>query len=300
MRCVRLAFVLLILLPLLIIISACAPAGDGAAAGTRAALPGGDECADVWRVSVVGPGGEEVRSLTETELASETTGLFAYVYSTINNWPSPRFYVAEGYKAEDLLKAAGLYETAQTVTFRGEDGYEVSLTREQLLAAQYSYPHPGESLDGATPVYPILAFRWREGADDMDSLREDRPSLIIGQRNPFEHTNPAFVVGVTEIIVSGEPCQVWPMASTFPLPGSIAEGETVKLQHPDFGLVKLYYTLDGSEPTALSAMYNPSTYQPELNVPIPITGQTLIKVLVSGYGKLDSEIAVFEFIIPAT
>ena len=86
------------------------------------------------------------------------------------------------------------------------------------------------------------------------------------------------------------------MASAFPLPGSIAAGETVKLQHPDYGMVKLHYTLDGSEPTLLSTMYNPSTYQPELNRPIPISEPTVIKVLVSGYGKEDSEIATFEFI----
>jgi hypothetical protein len=42
-------------------------------------------------------------------------------------------------------------------------------------------------------------------------------------------------------------------------------------------------------------MYNISTYQPELNVPIPITEPTVIKVLVRGYGMNDSEIAVFEF-----
>ena len=69
----------------------------------------------------------------------------------------------------------------------------------------------------------------------------------------------------------------------------------MKLQHPYFGLVKLHYTLDGSDPTHMSPMYNPSTYQLELNIPIPITAPTVIKVLATGYGKNDSEIAVFEF-----
>jgi len=129
----------------------------------------------------------------------------------------------------------------------------------------------------------------------LGGIRDDNPCLIIGQRNPFEHTNPAFVENISEIIVSDAPCEAWPPATTFPKPEFIAAGELVKLQHPDYGLVKLHYTLDGSEPTMLSPMYNPSTYRPELNVPIPITGPTVIKVLVCGYGKSDSEIAVFEF-----
>jgi len=203
--------------------------------------------------------------------------------------------VADGYTVASLLALAGLYDSAQTVTFRGEDGYEISLTREQLMAPRFSYPHVGENEDGAEPVFALLAYRWREGTDDLSKLREDKPSLIIGQGNPFEHTNPAYVVGVAEILVSDAPCESWSAPSTFPLPGSIAAGETVKMQHPDYGLVKIHYTLDGSEPTVLSPMYNPSTYQPELNVPIPINEPTEIRAFVYGYGKVDSEVAAFEF-----
>ena len=263
---------------------------------------------DVWRIRVIGPAGEEALSFTQKELhealeemSSNLPGVaapFEHIYSTVNNWPTSRFYAAEGYDVLSILALAGLYDIAQTVTFRGEDGYEASLTRDQLLAPRFSYPLVNKSEDGAEPVVNIIAWRWREGSADPGELREDKPILIIGQSNPFEHTNPAFVVGVAEIVVSGDPCESWPVASTFPLPGLIAAGETVKLQHPDYGMVKLYYTLDGSEPTVLSRMYNPSTYQPELNVPIPINGPTEIRVLVSGYGKLDSEIAVFTFSTP--
>jgi len=258
-----------------------------------------------WRIRVINPTGEEVWSFTEaglieiidslTALPSDIPAKFTRVYSTVNNWPAARFYAADGYSVASILIAAGVYETAQTITFKADDGYEVSLTREQVLAPQYFYPQVHESEDGAEPVFPIIAYRWREGTDDLGGIRDENPCLIIGQRNPFEHTNPAFVENVSEIIVSAEPCQAWPPASTFPAPGPIAQGETIKLQHQNYGLVKLHYTLDGSEPTALSNMYNPSTYQPELNVPIPINEPTVIKVLVTGYGKSDSEIAVFEF-----
>ena len=276
------------------------PGGSGGTGGSGG-IPGDDS----WRIRIIGGNGEEVRSFTELELVatladmpalpSGIPGQFAHVYSTVNNWPTTRFYAAEGYSVASILMAAGLYDAAQTVSFRADDGYSVSLTREQIFAAQRYFPHVNENEDGAEPVYPIIAWRWREGSDDLGAVRDENPCLIFGQRNPFEHTNPAFVENVSEIIVSTAPCEKWPPALTFPAPGLIASGETVKLQHPDYGLVKMHYTLDGGDPTMLSPMYNPSTYQPELNVPIPITEPTVIKAIVFGYGKADSDIAVFEF-----
>ena len=261
---------------------------------------------DVWQISISDLSGDELWSFTETELEYIFTNLmelppaipgsFTHIYSTVNNWPTIRFYAAEGYSVESILIAAGLYDAAQTVTFKSNDGYEISLTREQLFAPQYFYPEVNESDTGAEMVYPIIAYRWREGSKELSELRDSNPCLIFGQRNPFEHTNPAFVENVTEIIVSTETCDKWPLASTFPAEGAIISGETVKLQHQSYGLVKLHYTLDQSEPSMLSPMYNPSTYQPELNRPIPITEHTVIKVRVYGYGKADSDVAIFEFI----
>jgi len=251
-----------------------------------------------WSIHVTDPAGEVLLSFTAADMlrfAPEQAGLISGVYSTINNWPSSRFYVAEGYSVVSILSLAGVHNTAQTVTFRSADGYEASLTREQLFSPQYYYPRVGEGGDGAEPVQPIIAYRWREGTDDLNDLRDDYPSLIIGQRNPFEQTNVVFVEEVIEILVDTAPCGQWPPAGTFPAGGTIAAGETVKLQHPSFGLVKLHYTLDGSDPTPLSPVYNPSTYRPELNVPIAISGPTTIKVLVVGYGMSDSDIATFYF-----
>ena len=258
----------------------------------------GPDDENAWRIRITVPSGEEIWSFTEAELNAllhEQIVAFSHVFSTINNWPAARFYAAGGFSIESILKTAGVLETAQTVIFRAADGYEASLTREQLLSAQYFYPQVGEDAQGAEPVMPIIAYRLREGTTDINELREDKPTLIFGQRSPFEHTNPAFVVGVTEIIIDDALCEQWEAASTFPMPGLLAEGEMVKLQHRYYGLVKLHYTLDGSDPTPLSAMYNPSTYQPELNVPITITEPVTIKVLVTGFGKNDSEIAIFNF-----
>jgi len=253
---------------------------------------------DAWRINVVSVSGDVLWSFTEGDLRRlppEQACDFTHAYSTINNWPTALFYAADGYSIEGILRAAGVYDIAQTITFRAPDGYEASLTREQLLSPQFFYPNVSENENDAAPVKPIIAYRWRERTENLSEIYENKPTLIFGQRNPFEHTNPAFVVNVAEIIIDERPCDIWQEASTFPLQGAIASGETVKLQHPSYGLVKLFYTLDGSEPTVFSTMYNPSTYQPELNVPIPITERTVIKVLVTGYGKLDSEIAEFEF-----
>ena len=313
----------LLLSILLALVTACTP---GSGSGNETASPSGDTGArtspssppvgpgntvgvpddgDAWRISVIGPGNEVAWSFTETALINALTdrtalpsgvpGQFAHIFSTINNWPAARFYAADGYSVASILTIAGLYEAAQTITFRGNDGYEISLTRDQLLAPQFFFPQVNENENGAEPVYPVIAYRWRGGTDDIGAIRDENPCLIIGQRNPFEHTNPAYVENISEIVVSTDPCQAWAMASTFPAPGSIGVGETVKLQHEFYGLVKLHYTLDGSDPTMLSSVYNPSTYQPELNVPIPIDGPTEIRVIVHGYGKLDSDIAVFEF-----
>ena len=271
------------------------PAGLLSAGRSPAA---GEPAADSSRIRVLSKSGVEIWSFSEetlSELAVVQDIVFTHIYSTINNWPSVRFYAAEGYKIENILKNAGVFDKAQTITFRSADSYEISLTREQLLSSQYYFPNVGDNRAGAKKVFPIIAFRWREGTDNIGDVREDKPLLIFGQREFTEHTNPAFIIGLAEIIVDEEPCERWSAPSAFPLPGPIAAGETVKLQHADYGLVKLYYTTDGSDPTMQSSMYNPSTYQPELNRPIMMNEPVVIKAIAVGYGREDSEIAVLEY-----
>ncbi len=57
----------------------------------------------------------------------------------------------------------------------------------------------------------------------------------------------------------------------------------------------MYYTLDGSMPGENATLYNPSTYQPELNQPIVINQDTCIKVVVKGFGKYDSDMAEYRY-----
>lgn len=57
----------------------------------------------------------------------------------------------------------------------------------------------------------------------------------------------------------------------------------------------MFYTIDGTDPKSNGKLYNPSTYQPELNKPIPIEDDTIIKGFAKGFGKYDSDIAAFEY-----
>jgi hypothetical protein len=103
------------------------------------------------------------------------------------------------------------------------------------------------------------------------------------------------VKGIKEIMVTIDDPGKWEVATVFPPAGNIARGDKAKLQHKEIGKVKMYYTLDGSIPTEGSTLYNPSTYQPELNKPIVINENTTIKVLVKGFGKYDSDIAEYHY-----
>lgn len=250
-------------------------------------------------LSVIDKESGEKWSFTLEQLSQLPNMAFSHIYSTVNNWPSPSFYAAKGMKIRSILEEVDVYDDVQTLTFRSADGYEVSFTRDQILdISRWYYPFVEEGITReAQPVEPIIAYSYKEGSQDIEEALAEPLCLILGQSNPLEHTNPAFVENISEIIYSSEEPEIWEPASTFPIEGYIAAGETVKLQHPFYGLVKLHYTLDGSEPTEHSPMYNPSTYQLEKNKPILITKDTIIKTLVVGYGKENSSVATFKFTV---
>ena len=245
------------------------------------------------RITGDGIDGEIIFSLSE--LLALPGAVFEHIYSTINNWPVEKFYAGRGIRVETILAAAGVLDAAQSVTFRSYDSYEVTLTRRQLLEDKhYFFPQVAEgSGENAEEVYPIISYEYKAGSSDLTQASPAELCLIIGQRNHFEHTNPAFVENLAEIIISASPPKQWEAATIFPVSGRIPAGESIKLQHPEFGLVKMFYTLDGSEPTELSSMYNPSTYQPELNRPIQFEKSAVLKVLVTGFGRENSPVAEF-------
>jgi hypothetical protein len=291
---------LIVSILILLLLAGCAgvPAGIPAQANVPQAQSGIPKEAAGAVLALSGDGIEGTLTYTFGELSQIPEAKFEGVYSVINNWPTVKFVSAKGIKVAAILRKAGVMETAKAITFKAPDGYEQTLTAAQLFGEQFNYPKVAEGdASGATPVEPVLAYAYKEKSEDISEAEDCEPNLIIGQHNVFEHNNPLFVEGVSEIIVSSKDSGRWEKATTFPAEGPIAKGEKVKLQHKSFGLVKLHYTVDGSDPTALSPMYNPSTYQPELTVPITIEKDTVIKVLVEGAGKKDSEIATFKFMV---
>lgn len=248
-------------------------------------------------VVVTGNGVMKETRLTLEELLELPDARFEHAYSTINNWPAAKKYAARGVKLAAVLKAAGMKDEAKCITVKGKDDFEWAFTREQLLDTPRYYFQEIMSGDpaGAEPVEPLLAYEYMESSDNLSEAKADDLCLIMPQANVHEQTNHTFVKGVREILVTVEDPGKWEKAFVFPQTEYIAAGDTVKLQHKDIGKVKMYYTLDGSTPSEKSTIYNPSTYQPELNKPIKIEQDTTIKVLVKGFGKYDSDIAEFRY-----
>lgn len=248
-------------------------------------------------VLVTGSGVTQETRLTLKEMLELPDARFEHAYSTINNWPAKKKYAVRGVKLAAVLQAAVVKDEAKCITVKGKDDFEWSFTREQLLdTPRYYFPQitSGDPA-GAQPVEPVIAYEYLEGSDNLSEARADDLCLIVPQADVNEQTNHAFVKGVREILVGVEDPGKWEKAGVFPQAGNIAAGDTVKLQHKELGKVKMYYTLDGSTPDEKSALYNPSTYQPELNKPIKIEQDTTIKVLVRGFGKYDSDIAEFRY-----
>ena len=102
-----------------------------------------------------------------------------------------------------------------------------------------------------------------------------------------------------KIEVSTEALKKWDPPMADPPSGKIPLGTKVKLVKPERvpDNVMMYYTLDGSEPTYGSYIYNISypSFQPAFNAPIPINKKTTIKARTIGFGRLDSETVTFEY-----
>lgn len=248
------------------------------------------------QIAICGDGIDGEIVYTKNKMEKIQNAMFEHEYSAVNNYPTKKIYSASGIKISALLEDAGVLDTAKVITFEANDGYSVSITAEQLLNSE-RYFFPGimeDNSENAEKVESIIAFKSGESSD-LSSMEECSFSLFFGQELITEHTTPAFIENISKITISSDEPERWEKAGVFPAAGIIDAGETVKLQHDSLGAVKIYYTLDGTDPTMESAMYNPSTYQPELNAPIPITENTVIKAIAIGYGKNDSEIAEFEF-----
>jgi hypothetical protein len=246
---------------------------------------------------------------------------YQHVYSTINTWPTKRWYTASGVKLRDLLALAGIKEEATLIKFISSDGYDVTLTVKELLKdKRYFFPglkenHPSDgsipgSSEGAQEVEPILAFHSAEGSDNPEDMNDrDALLLIFGQRAVTEQTNNLFLKYVAKIEVLTVKPEKWdsPKASV-PDGTVVPEGFMLTLSNKGNNEDKIYYTTDGSIPTVNSPMLNwsASRWWPlrsdleSVNSPIKITKDTVIKAITIGPGKEDSDVVTFTFTVDPT
>ncbi len=239
---------------------------------------------------------------------------YEHIYSTVNTWPTKRWYVGKGIKLRDLLAIADLKKDAQLIVFTSTDGYSITLTVQELLRdSRYYFPGlmensasdgsiPG-SPEGALEVEPILALLSAEGSNnpahmnDMNSLQ-----LICGQRVVNEQTNTLFLKYVEKIeVLTIEPAQ-WDNPRVNIGSGQVAAGTLLELNTKGSDADKIYFTTDGSIPTINSPMFNWSakrwwSQRPDtlssINKPIEIKEGTVIKAITIGPGRADSEVVTF-------
>ena len=279
-------------------------------------------------LEIFGEGVTTPLELTQAEL--EAMEQYEHVYSTINTWPTKRWYIARGVKLRDLLSLAGFKETEATlIKFIAADDYEMTLTVKELLVdKRYYFPglkenHPTEgsipgSPEGAVEVEPIISLVAAEDSEDPEEM-DDRnaPMLVLGQRAVTEQTWLLFVKYVKKIEVLNTPLEKWD-APKVNVPDGMAlpPGTQLKLENKDTDADKIYYTTDGSEPTLDSPMFNWSARRwweqrgdvDSINIPLEIVKEMIsdnvggrdvvvLKMKTIGPGKEDSEVATYTFYI---
>ena len=265
-------------------------------------------------VTVTGDGVANPMTFTQADLEAMTP-VKACLYSTINTWPTKKWYVAEGPKLVELLKKAGIKDDAKLIKFTSTDGFTKTITWEQLAAPRYYYPGlkenhehfgyiPG-SPDEPVPVETILALKSVEDSNDPSKMNDQNaPLLVMGQRWITEQNNELFVKHVAKIEVSTVSPQKWETPVAIPVGGTVPVGTGVVLSTSDMDGDNIHYTLDGSEPTIESPMYNwvkkrwwgqRTDDLAEIIQPIEIIRDTTIKAIAIGSGKEDSDIVTFNY-----
>ncbi|OPX86469.1 MAG: Oxidoreductase molybdopterin binding domain protein [Pelotomaculum sp. PtaB.Bin104] len=245
-----------------------------------------------------GNGVEHETSFTLDELKGMEDSLAGACYSAVNNWPAKKYIAGKGVKVSSLLQKAGIKEDAQTIIFRAADGYNASFTREQLEEKRFYFPNlMKDSTEGAVEVPLILAWEYKDDTSDLNEVTSGKLRLLLGQTGLNDVTTAAFVKGVTTIEVLTDPPGRWSTVRAEPAPGKVSPGTEIVLSHPEEDLVKIYYTLDGSEPDVNSLLFNPSTsyFRPELNKPIQVDRTVTIKAVVIGFGKHNSQVATLKY-----
>ena len=261
---------------------------------------------------------EELQGMEPEEGEENDAWVGPRLYSTINTWPTKKWYTVEGVKLTALFEKAGIdleEEGIQVVKVKATDGYLMTFTKKELFDdTRYYFPRlkdnheffgyvPG-SVEGKEAVDVILALRSVD-ADNPDWMNPlVCPLLVLGQRYVTEQTNHTFAKYVGEIDLLTETPKKWISPTATPAPGTVPAGTKVELKNEFNDADKIYYTIDGTDPTPKSPIYNWIASRwwsnrkdelDEINKPIEITKDTIIKAKTIGFGREDSDIATFEY-----
>lgn len=260
---------------------------------------------DAIALTVTGDGVEKEMQFTMAELRALPQK--TYNYSGYNHWPALKvFKDRTGPTLQSILDEAGLKDTATLLKFKPSGGKYVHIdyTREQMLDEQRYYFPEGEVVGDVVNWPPKRGETGKIPIKTIIALDDSKGRLCFGQMAPNEPTGGDCVMiqemcdnGVIE--VSTEVLRQWPAPSVDCPSGTVNAGTRVSLIKPDAvpDNVMMYYTLDGSDPSYGSYIFNISypSFQAFLNAPIPIKKDTVIKAKTIGFGRLDSELVTFEY-----
>ena len=246
-------------------------------------------------ISGDGVSGESAWTLSQLQALQE--GYRELTYSTTNNWPTYGHMTAHGVSLPYLLGRAGLLDTALSFTFSATDGYYITITYDQIFCPQYSYAeHDTEGSGGAAAVEPVIAWAW--GNDDKVRPENIRP--FFGQQGPLEVNTSAFVKDLCQIEISTASAGTWAAPQASIADGSaVPYGTELMLIHDSLDSVRVYYTLDGSEPDYNSPVFNPSTsyFQPQLITPLILNQSVTVKAFAAALGKEKSPVVSFSYMV---
>ncbi len=256
-------------------------------------------------LTVTGDGVE--KEVTFTMAGLQALPQKTYTYSGYNHWPSLKvFKDMTGPSLKSILDVAGLKDNATLIRVKPASGrfMHADFTKEQLLIEPRYYFPEGENPGDLVDWPPVRGEKGKEPVETIIALNDSHGRICFGQRAPNEPTGGDCVMiqelcnnGVIEVVTT--PLQQWEAPTADTPSGTVARGAKITLQKPDDAAdnVMVYYTIDGSEPTYGSFIFNISypSFRPELNKPIPVKGDLTIKAKTIGFGKLDSEMAIFQY-----
>ena len=248
-------------------------------------------------LTICGDGVAHETKWTLSQLQSMRDGYREYTYSTTNNWPTFGYARAHGISLPYLLQQVETTDNWLSIRLAAADGYNISITPDEASGSRYAYAeHTRDGSGGAFSVDPIISWEWGEAG----AVRPENLRFFIGQRGPMEVNTSAFVLNLVRIEVTSAYPGTWAAPVPSLADGSVVEfGTELRFTHDNMDSIRVYYTLDGSEPDYNSTVYNPSTsfFQPHLIKPVFLAKSVTVKAFAAGIGKEPSPVVTFSYTV---